>query len=105
MSKNEWSTQADNSTLEGTTSAVARYNGVLPSGDVRDQTLVVSSYALVRVQVKDYLFLANNSGRPDVCLDMNGNAAAMWLASAGRTGSLSAASLRPRLSGSTAARV
>jgi uncharacterized repeat protein (TIGR01451 family) len=48
-------------------------SGALPATDVRSETRNVLSPALVRVQVKDYLYLANNSSRPDVCLDMDGD--------------------------------
>ncbi len=47
--------------------------GDLPSTDVRDETRIVSDYSLVRVNIKDWVRTANSSGRPDICLDMDGD--------------------------------
>ena len=48
-------------------------DGDLPSTDVRDETRIVSDYSLVRVNIKDWVRTADSSGRPDVCLDMDGD--------------------------------
>ncbi len=47
--------------------------GALPATDRRFETRIVSDHALVRVQVKDFIYLANRSARPDTCLDMDGD--------------------------------
>lgn len=49
------------------------HRGSLPAGDSRFETRNVSDHALVRVTVKDYIYLANPSSRGDVCLDMDGD--------------------------------
>jgi len=48
-------------------------SGALPATDSRFERRVVSDHALVRVQVKDFIYLANRSARPDTCLDMDGD--------------------------------
>jgi len=48
-------------------------SGALPATDSRLERRVVSDHALVRVQVKDFIYLANRSARPDTCLDMDGD--------------------------------
>ncbi len=53
--------------------AVFGPGGALPEGDQRFETRIVSDHALVRVQVRDFIYLANRSGRPDTCLDMDGD--------------------------------
>ncbi len=43
------------------------------AGDVTEESLNVSQDALMRVQVKGYFFGGNDSWRPDMCIDINGD--------------------------------
>ncbi|KPK47317.1 MAG: hypothetical protein AMJ77_03525 [Dehalococcoidia bacterium SM23_28_2] len=42
-------------------------------GDVTEETVNVSQDALLRVRVKGYFFGGNDSWRPDMCIDVNGD--------------------------------